>query len=47
MATGFQIFERRRYILHLERLVDYWSNTDKALGGGWGQHAAAPDRPAA
>src|SRR5882762_7535432 len=28
MATGFQIFERRRDILHLERLVDYWSDVE-------------------
>jgi hypothetical protein len=28
MATGFQIFERRRDILHLERLVYYWSDTE-------------------
>src|SRR5260221_10182192 len=28
MATGFQIFERRRDILHLERLVDYWLDTE-------------------
>jgi len=28
MATGFQIFERRCDILHLERLVDYWSDSE-------------------
>ena len=28
MATGLQIFERHRDVLHLERLVDYWSHSE-------------------